>query len=104
MTSHLLKEVRDRVLSPGPFAQWRHEAASNQARSVLRNLLPSAQAVEAHCASLSAAVGGDLREDTRRVAFAIMQNLHPIVEAIDTDAGLYLGNAVTALRKVGADV
>jgi hypothetical protein len=101
--SHLIKEVKRRVLAPGPFAQWKHEA-SNQARPDLANLLPSARAGTAQCESLVAVVGGGLREDTRRVAFAIMQNLHPIVEAIDTDAGLYLGNAVEALRKVGADV
>lgn len=100
----LLREVRKRVLSPGPFARWRHEQASNQARPDLRNLLPSARAVVAQCESLPAVVGGSLREDTRRVAFAIMQNLYPIVEAIDTDAGQYLANAVEALRKVGADV
>jgi len=99
----LLKEVRRRVLAPGPFARWKHEA-SNQARPDLRNLLPSARAVAAQCETLPAVVGGDLREDTRRVAFAVMQNLYPIVEAIDTDAGQYLAQATEALRKVGANV
>jgi len=47
---------------------------------------------------------GNRREDVRRVAFAIMQNLYPIVEAVDTDAGQYLAQAVEALRKVGANV
>lgn len=101
--SHLLKEVKRRVLAPGPFARWKHEG-SNQGRADLANLLPSARAVSAQCDSLVAVVGGGLREDTRRVAFAVMQNLYPIVEAIDTDAGQYLANAVEALRKVGADV
>lgn len=101
--SYLLKEVHRRVTAPGPFAQWKHEV-SNQARADLVNLLPSARAVAAQCESLPAVVGGALREDTRRVAFAIMQNLYPIVEAIDTDSGQYLANAVEALRKVGADV
>ena len=99
----LLQQVRSRVLAPGPFARWRHEA-SNQARPNLRNLLGSARAVAAQCESLPAVVGGDLRADTRRVAFAIMQNLYPIVEAIDTDAGMYLAQATEALRKVGANV
>lgn len=99
----LLKEVRTRVLAPGPFARWRHEA-SNQARPDLSNLFGSAQAVVAQCRDLPSAVGSGLREETRFVAFAIMQNLYPIVEAIDTDAGQYLANAVEALRKVGADV
>jgi len=101
--NHLLEATRDLVRSAGPFARWRHEA-SNQARPDLGNLLPSARAVAAQCESLPAVVGGALRDDTRRVAFAIMQNLYPIVEAIDTDAGQYLANAVEALRKVGADV
>jgi len=99
----LLKEVRSRVLSPGPFAQWRHEA-SNQARSDLRNLFGEAQTVVAQCRDLPGFVAMDMREDTRRVAFAIMQNLYLIVEAIDTDAGQYLAQATEALRKVGADV
>jgi len=99
----LLKEVRSRVLAPGPFARWTHEA-SNQARSNLRNLADSARAVQAQCRDLPGVVAMDLREDTRRVAFAVMQNLYPIVEAIDTDAGQYLAQATEALRKVGADV
>lgn len=98
-----LNEVRDRVLAPGPFARWRHEA-SNQARPDLRNLLDSAKAVVAQCQDLPATVATDQAERARLVAFAIMQNLYPIVEAIDTDAGQYLANAVEALRKVGADV
>jgi len=101
--SDLLKEVRSRVLAPGPFAQWHHEA-SNQARPVLRNLLDSAQAVVAQCRNLPMAAARDDRGETRRVAFAIMQNLYPIVEAIDTDAGQYLAQATEALRKVGANV
>lgn len=95
----LLEEVRSRVNAAGPFAAWKHEA-SNQARPNLRNLLDSARAVQAQCQDLAAAVAVDSRERTRLVAFAIMQNLYPIVEAIDTDAGQYLGNAVEALRKV----
>ena len=101
--SDLLKEVRSRVLAPGPFARWRHEA-SNQARADLRNLLDSAQAVEAQCKDLPMEAARDSREGVRRVAFAIMQNLYPLVEAIDTDAGQYLAQAVEALRKVGANV
>lgn len=99
----LLKEVRSRVLSPGPFARWRHEAA-NQARPDLRNLLDSGRAVVAQCEDLPMMLLGNRREDVRRVAFAIMQNLYPIVEAVDTDAGQYLAQAVEALRKVGANV
>lgn len=99
----LLKEVRSRVLAPGPFASWKHEA-SNQARPDLRNLSGSAAAVVASCEDLPMYVNADSRENTRRVAFSIMQRLYPIVEAIDTDAGQYLANAVEALRKVGADV
>lgn len=98
--SSFLEELREGVLSPGPFARWKHEQA-NQARPVLSNLLDSARAVQAQCRNLSGAVAMDSRERTRLVAFAIMQNLYPIVEAIDTDAGQYLGNAVEALRKVG---
>ncbi len=95
----LLEEVRSRVLSPGPFARWKHEA-SNQARPVLPNLIDSARAVQTQCRDLGRAVAADSRGRTRLVAFAIMQNLYPIVEAIDTDAGQYLGQAVEALRKV----
>lgn len=100
---NLLKEVRDRVLAPGPFARWKHEA-SNQARPDLRNLQGSALTALEYCKDLPFLVMGDRREDVRRVVFAVMQNLYPIVEAIDTDAGQYLANAVEALRKVGADV
>jgi len=99
----LLEETRQRVLSPGPCAGWKHEA-SNQARPNLRNLTDSAAAVVAQCQDLPMYVSADSREDARRCAFAIMQNLYPIVEAIDTDSGQYLGNAVEALRKVGANV
>lgn len=99
----LLKEVRDRVLAPGPFARWQHEA-SNQARPDLRNLVDSAKAVQAQCRDLVSVVAMDSSERTRLVAFAIMQNLYPIVEAIDTDAGQYLAQATAALRKVGANV
>lgn len=97
----LLEEVRGLVNSPGPFARWRHEAA-NQARADLRNLYGSAQAVAAQCRDLPLVVMADSRERTRLVAFAIMQNLYPIVEAIDTDAGAYLAQATEALRKVEA--
>lgn len=101
--SSLLKEVKELVNAPGPFRHWRHEA-SNQARPDLRNLIGSAQAVVAQCRDLPVVVGFDSVEDTRVVAFAIMQNLYPIVEAIDTDSGQYLAQAVEALRKVGANV
>lgn len=100
----LLEEVRERTLAEGAFRRWKHEQAPNQARSDLRNLEGEAQAVLAHCQDLPGFVGLDMREDVRRVAFAVMQNLYPIVEALDTDAGLYLAQAVEALRKVGADV
>lgn len=100
----LLTEVRDRTLAAGPFRHWRHEQAPNQARADLRDLEPLSRAVVAQCKDLPGFVGLDMRDDVRRVAFAIMQNLYPIVEALDTDAGLYLAQAVEALRKVGADV
>lgn len=101
--SKLLEEVRERVLSPGPFAKWKHEA-SNQARPYLSNLMGSAQTALAHCQDLPGYVGADAREDVRRIAFAVMQNLYPIVEAIDTDAGQYLAQATEALRKRQVDV
>ena len=91
------------MLAPGPFASWRHEA-SNQARPDLRNLAGSAAAVVAQCEDLPMYVEAASRENVRRVAFAVMQNLYPIVEAIDTDAGQYLAQATEALRKVGANV
>jgi len=101
--SSLLKEVRDRVLSPGPCVSWKHEA-SNQAKFPLENLESSAVAVQAQCQDLRIPVSLGQREQTRLIAFAILQNLYPIVEAIDTDAGQYLAQATEALRKVGADV
>ena len=103
MSKSLLEEVRRRVLSPGPFAGWRHESA-NQARPVLTNLRGTAETVLAHCQDLVGAVAMDNYPDTRRVAFAVLQNIYPIVEALDTDAGLYLAQATEALRKKQADV
>lgn len=100
----LLEQTRERVLAEGPFRTWRHEQSPNQARLDLRTLEGEARAILAHCKDLQGFVGLDMRDDVRRVAFAVMQNLYPIVEAIDTDAGLYLAQAVEALRKVGADV
>ena len=95
----LLEEVRGRVLAPGPFASWRHEA-SNQARPDL----PGNHQGRKQQQRLPMYVEAASRENVRRVAFAVMQNLYPIVEAIDTDAGQYLAQATEALRKVGADV
>jgi len=100
---HLLEEVRARVMAPGPFSRWKHEA-SNQARPDVRNLSGAARTALAYCRDLPAYTAMNSRADVRRVVFATLQNLYPLVEAIDTDAGLYLAQAVEALRKVGADI
>lgn len=98
MERNLLEDVKRRVLSPGPFASWKHEQ-SNEPRFDLSNLAGSAQEVLDYAKRLPMYAMRDDDRRCRQAAFAIMQNLYPIVEALDTDAGLYLGQAVEALKR-----
>jgi hypothetical protein len=94
----LLEETRRRVLSEGPFRQWRHEGANFGAPD-LTNLTEPAEIVYQQAIKLMEAAEQDDHQGARGAAFTIIQNLFPIVEALDTDAGLYLGQAAEALRR-----
>jgi hypothetical protein len=48
---------------------------------------------------LVAGVAEDNHRVATRAAFAVMQNLYPIVEALDSDAAKYLAQAAEALRQ-----
>jgi|WetSurMetagenome_2_1015567.scaffolds.fasta_scaffold30888_4 hypothetical protein len=96
--SNLLEETRRRVLAEGPCQAWRHESA-NLGAPDLTNLTEPAEIVYEQSVKLMEATEQDDHDAARKAAFTIIQNLFPIVEALDTDAGLYLGQAAEALRR-----
>jgi hypothetical protein len=94
----LLEETRRRVLSEGPCANWRHEAA-NYGSPDLTNLTEPAEIVYEQAVKLMEATEQDDHDGARKAVFVILQNLFPIVEALDTDAGLYVSHAAEALKR-----
>jgi hypothetical protein len=93
-----LEDLRERVVAAGAFRNWKHEASS-QAAFDLRNLAPSASGVVEHAKALIHGINVDGDRAVRFAVFGILQNLYPIVEALDDQAGLYLGQAVEQLRR-----
>jgi hypothetical protein len=93
-----LDELERRVLSEGACSEWRH-GASNQAQYDLSNLKEPARAVFDYSKRLAASVQYDDQKAALRHVFAILQNIYPIVETLDTDAGQYIAQAAEALRK-----
>lgn len=95
---NLLEDVKRKVLAEGPFQGWK-QGASNQALPDLRNLLEPSRAIFDFSKVLYRGLTEDNHATAARAAFAIMQNLYPIVEALDSDAGSYLAQAAEALRR-----
>jgi hypothetical protein len=94
----LLEETRRRVLAEGPFQGWKHEGANFGAPD-LTNLTEPAEIVYEQSTKLMEAAEQDDHDGARKAIFVILQNLFPIVEALDTDAGLYVAQAAEALKR-----
>ncbi len=97
-----LKELRERVNSPGAFRGWRHPKSLNETSSGtidLGNLGSSSRMVYDYSKTLVRCTSSDDHPMARRAVFAIMQNLFPIVEALDPDSAKYLAQAVEQLRR-----
>lgn len=95
-----LKDLLERVHSPGPFRKWRRSIEETSAGTIdLRHLASSAKLVAEYGKGLMRGASEDNHRAVTRAAFAIMQNLYPIVEALDADAGKYLAQAAEALRQ-----
>lgn len=98
----ILNEMRDRVLAPGAFRHWKHSKRLDETSNGtldLKHLASSSRMVSDHSKVLARAVMKDSHGAAARAAFAIMQNLYPIVEALDSDAGKYLAQAAEKLRQ-----
>jgi len=94
----MLAEVKRRVLAAGPFQAWVHEASDSSA-CVLSNLINSAIAVADASRLLVQGVNKDDFQVTTKAALLVLQNMYPVVEAINRDAGQYLAQAAEALKR-----
>jgi hypothetical protein len=97
-----IHNLLERVKSPGAFREWRHPRELNESSLGtidLSNLASSSRMVYDHSKVLMRAMMKDDHGLTARAAFAIMQNLFPIVEALDPDAAKYLAQAAEKLRQ-----
>jgi hypothetical protein len=98
-----LNSLIERVNSPGAFRNWRHPKKVLQETSAgtinLIHLASSCRMVCDYTDVLNKAVSKDDHGLAARAAFAIMQNLFPIVEALDPDSAKYLAQAAEALRQ-----
>lgn len=97
-----LNELLERVKAPGAFRHWKHSKDLNETSSGsidLRHLGSSCRMVHDYSKVLAKAVVGDDHGLAARAAFAIMQNLYPIVESLDSDAAKYLAQAAEQLRQ-----
>lgn len=96
-------DLIERVNSPGAFRNWHHprqELNETSAGTIdLKHLSGSVERVWQYAKRLPAACKRDDQDAAIRASFAIMQNLYPVVEAIDSDAAKYLAQAVEALRR-----
>lgn len=94
-----MKELLERVHAAGPFRHWRRPIEETSAGTTdLRNLMHSAESVFEYSKRLVRGVSEDDHRAATVAAFAIMQNLFPLVEALNPDAGKYLAQAAEALR------
>lgn len=96
--SDMLAEVKRRVLAEGPFQHWVHES-SDSAACVLANLLDSATAVVDASRLLAHGVNKDDFQVATKAALLVLQNMYPVVEALNRDAGQYLAQAAEALKR-----
>lgn len=97
-----LNELLERVNAPGAFRNWKHPKKLNETSLGtidLRHLGASCRMVHDYSKLLVKAVVKDDHGLAVRATFAIMQNLYPIVEALDADAAKYLAQAAEQLRQ-----
>lgn len=97
-----LNELLERVNATGAFRHWKHPKELNETSSGsidLRHLGSSCRMVLDYSKVLASAVMKDDQGLAVRAAFAIMQNLYPIVESLDADAAKYLAQAAEQLRQ-----
>lgn len=97
-----VKELIERVNAPGAFRNWKHSKDLTETSSGtldLRHLGSSCRMVHDYAKVLAKATVQDDHGLAARAAFAIMQNLFPIVEALDADAAKYLAQAAEQLRQ-----
>jgi hypothetical protein len=93
-------EMMRRVKSPGAFQAWTHKRAlKEESQYDLGNLYPMVLRSHEALKALTIAVQMDERDAATQAAFGVLQLLYPLVEALDSDAGKYLAQAVEKLRR-----